>query len=80
LTLNALQQDYSHYIRVTNVALFNAIVAVAERKGRDTEIMTSRRYGYYELRTSNVALWRELYLYGQMIAQSQDEFIEAGED
>ena len=78
--MHAYQQEYPHYVRVTNVALFNAIVAVAERKGLDSEIKTSRRYGFYELRTSNVDLWRELYLYGQMIAQSQDEFFEAGED
>jgi hypothetical protein len=33
----------------------------------------------YVLRTSDYTLWKDLFLYGQMMAQSQGEWIEAGE-
>lgn len=67
-----------YYIRVTNVRLFNALVASAE-KTEANDIEASRDGGYYVLRTNNQYVWRELYLYGQMLAQAQGESIEAGE-
>ncbi|KAB2906248.1 MAG: hypothetical protein KJ064_27895 [Anaerolineae bacterium] len=78
--MNARQPEFlKYYIRMTNVALFNAIVASAE-KSEAHDIETQREGGYYVLRTNNQFVWRELYLYGQVLAQAQDEFIEAGEN
>lgn len=71
-------QFLKYYVRVTNVRIFNAIVASAEETDvRDLD--TRRESGYYILRTNDALLWRELYLYGQVLAQAQGEFIEAGE-
>ncbi|NJL94239.1 MAG: hypothetical protein HC915_11200 [Anaerolineae bacterium] len=67
-----------YYIRVTNVRLFDLLVEAAEKTGvRDLE--ASREQGYYILRTNNQFLWKDIFLYGQMLAQAQDDFIEAGE-
>jgi hypothetical protein len=74
------QPWYRYFIRVTNVEVFNLIFAAVERLASEEEVQTARRYGYYELRTANAELWREIYLYGQIIAQHLDEYIEAGED
>jgi hypothetical protein len=63
---------------VTNVKLFNALVASAE-KSEAHDIETTREGGYYVLRTNNQFVWKELFLYGQMLAQAQDEWIEAGD-
>lgn len=79
LILNA-QLHHPYYIRVTNVDLFNLIVAEAEKHDIAEEFGATRQQGYYELRTSNSNLWHELVLYGQMLAQLQAEFIETGED
>lgn len=68
----------SYFIRVTNVGIFNALVEAAERLS-DSNFAAHRQRGYYELVTSSAALWRELYLYGQMLAQAQDEEIDGGE-
>ncbi len=70
-----------YFIRVTNVALFNTLVKAAERMASEKSFSFSaeRRGGYYELQTNNSALWQELYLYGQMLAQAGDENIEGGE-
>ncbi|MBN1681839.1 MAG: hypothetical protein JW966_16280 [Anaerolineae bacterium] len=71
----------SYFIRVTNVGIFNALVAAAEKAAaRHATIFDARRRGgFYILSTTNQALWRELYLYGQMLAQAQDENIDGGE-
>lgn len=75
------QRRYPYYIRVISVALFNLVVASAERHAAGGDrIQTARRNGYYEMRTHDHDLWQDVYLYGQMIAQAQDDFIEAGED
>jgi hypothetical protein len=72
------QPFLKYYIRVTNVKLFDAIVKSAEvSEARDID--ARREYGYYVLRTNDPHVWRELYLYGQMLAQAQDEYIAAGE-
>jgi hypothetical protein len=70
-----------YFIRVTNVGIFNALVEAAEKAAakHSAEFEARRRQGYYELVTANVALWQELYLYGQMLAQAQDEHIDGGE-
>ena len=72
----------TYFIRVTNVGLFNAIVRAAEKaaSGSGTTFDARRVHGYYELVTDGAALWQELYLYGQMLAQAQDENIEGGEE
>lgn len=72
-------QFLKYYIRLTNVNLFNAIVASAE-KSEASDIEANREGGFYVLRTNNQFVWRELFLYGQMLAQAQDELIEAGEN
>lgn len=67
-----------YYIRVTNVKLFDALVASAE-KSTINDFEMKREAGYYVLRTNDKYIWQELYLYGQVLAQAQGEFIEAGE-
>jgi len=71
-----------YFLRVTSVGIFNALVSSAEERaelhGAVYEARRSR--GYYELVTPSESLWRELYLYGQMLAQAQDETIEGGEE
>jgi hypothetical protein len=71
----------SYFIRLTNVGIFNALVEAAERLANDknAKFAAHRRGGYYEFVTSSAALWHELYLYGQMLAQAQDEEIDGGE-
>ena len=66
-----------YFIRVTNVGIFNAIVQSAETAAakHHASFEARRRRGYYELVTASTALWQELYLYGQMLAQAQDEHI-----
>lgn len=74
------QLHHPYYIRVTDIDLFNMIVAEAEKQDIGDAIQAARRHGYYELRTSDEGLWQELAIYGQMLAQLQSEFIETGED
>jgi len=71
-----------YFIRVTNVGIFNALVAAAEKTAaeKDAAFEAGRNRGYYELITTSAALWHELYLYGQMLAQAQDENIDGGEE
>ena len=70
-----------YFIRVTNVGIFNALVQAAERIAaeKNASFEARRRQGYYELVTASAALWHELYLYGQMLAQAQDDVIDGGE-
>lgn len=76
----ALRPEFlRYYLRVTNVKLFNALVASAE-KSEAKDLETRREGGYYIIRTNNQYVWRELFLYGQMLAQAQGEIIEAGEN
>jgi len=78
--MNSLRHEFlKYYIRVTNVKLFNAIVASAE-SSEAKDIETSREGGFYVLCTNNQFVWKELFLYGQMFAQAQGEVIEAGEN
>ncbi len=78
--MNAKQPQFlKYYIRLTNVSLFNALVASAEKSEAD-DVEANREGGYYVLRTNNQFVWRELFLYGQMLAHAQDESIEAGEN
>jgi hypothetical protein len=74
--LNTSRMRY--FIRVTNVGIFNAMIAAAEKK-EGMHFEAQRRGGYYEFATANMGLWREIYLYGQMLAQAQDENIDGGE-
>lgn len=71
-----------YFIRVTNVGVFNSLVQAAEAAvtRHKTTFDTHRQGGYYTLVTPNPALWNELYLYGQVLAQAQDEHIEGGEE
>jgi len=71
-----------YFIRVTNVGVFNALVSAAEKTAaeRNATFEARRNRGYYELVTGSAALWHELYLYGQMLAQAQDENIDGGEE
>lgn len=70
-----------YFIRVTNVGIFNALVKAAEDYAAEkSSIYEARRQGgFYEVVTSHFGLWQNLYLYGQMLAQAQDENIEGGE-
>lgn len=78
--MNAKRPEFlKYYIRVTDVSLFNALVASAEDSGV-MDIEARRVGGYYVLRTNDEILWKDLFLYGQMLAQAQGEFIEAGQD
>ena len=74
------QLHHPYYIRVTNIDLFNMIVAEAEKHDIGDALQADRRHGYYELRTTDELLWHELAIYGQMVAQLQSEFIETGEE
>ena len=69
-----------YFIRVTNVGIFNAIVKSAEGAAdrHNAKFEARRRQGYFELLTTSESLWQELYLYGQMLAQAQDEQIDGG--
>ncbi|MBI5960214.1 MAG: hypothetical protein HY866_15855 [Chloroflexi bacterium] len=71
-----------YFIRVTNVNIFNALVKAAEHlsaeKGADFD--ARRNGGFYELVTASASFWHDLYLYGQMIVQAQDEYIDGGEE
>ncbi|HEX3049777.1 MAG TPA: hypothetical protein VHP83_03915 [Aggregatilineaceae bacterium] len=69
------------FVRVTNVGIFNALVQAAEKLAaqKNQSFEAQRRGGYYEIVTHNAALWHEIYLYGQMLAQAQDENIDGGE-
>jgi|PlaIllAssembly_1097288.scaffolds.fasta_scaffold2707654_1 hypothetical protein len=78
--MNNVRKGY--FIRVTNVGIFNAMVNAADKIAADKNATfeAQRSRGYYELVTASAALWHELYLYGQMLAQAQDEYIEGGEE
>ncbi len=71
-----------YFIRVTNVGVFNSLVQAAEAAvtRHKTTFDTHRQGGYYKLVTPSATLWNELYLYGQVLAQAQDEHIEGGEE
>ena len=71
----------TYFIRVTNIGIFNALVAAAEKNAakRNAHFEARRQRGYYELVTGHAALWNELYLYAQMLAQAQDENVDGGE-
>ncbi len=71
----------NYFIRVTNVGIFNNLVKAAEKlaAAHNATFEAHRRTGFYELVTGSRALWHELYLYGQMLAQAQDENIDGGE-
>jgi hypothetical protein len=71
----------NYFIRVTNVGIFNNLVKTAEKlaAAKAATFEARRRAGFYELVTGSAALWHELYLYGQMLAQAQDEYIDGGE-
>jgi hypothetical protein len=75
-------RNTTYFIRVTNVGIFNALVAAAEKTAaeKSATFEARRNRGYYELVTGSAALWHELYLYGQMLAQAQDEDIDGGEE
>lgn len=64
------------YIRVRNVQLFNAIYAEAP----PNMVQTKHTAGTYTLYTDNALLWHELFLYGQILAQDQDAYIDGGEE
>jgi hypothetical protein len=51
---------------------------LSAEKGADFE--ARRSGGYYELVTISAEFWHDLYLYGQMIVQAQDEYIDGGEE
>jgi hypothetical protein len=70
-----------YFIRVTNVGIFNALVEAAENAAakHSADFEARRRQGYYEIVTASASLWQELYLYGQMLAQAQEENIDGGE-
>ncbi len=71
----------NYFIRVTNVGIFNNLVRAAEKLAavHAATFEARRRIGFYELVTASQTLWHELYLYGQMLAQAQDENIDGGE-
>ena len=68
------------YIQVTDIAIFNTLYAFVEDNSFVDQVTAMRRDGYYVLIMNSPRLWRELLLYGQMIAQAQDAFIDAGEE
>lgn len=77
--MNAKKHEFlKYYIRVLDIGLFNALVASAE-ESQAANFEAKRDAGYYILRTNDEILWQDLFLYGQMIAQANDFFIEAGQ-
>jgi hypothetical protein len=80
VAVNAKRPEFlKFYIRVTDVTIFNALVASAESSESD-DFNAYRDEGYFVLRTNDEFLWQDLFLYGQMVAQAQGEYIEAGQD
>lgn len=80
VAVNAKRPEFlKYFIRVTDVTIFNALVASAESSDAN-DFDAYRDEGYYVLRTNDEFLWQDLFLYGQMVAQAQGEFIEAGQD
>lgn len=67
------------YIRVTNIELFNVLYEYIEHNRLLDRFEAQRQGGYYVLTTFDSHFWRDLYLYGQMLAQDQDDYIEGGE-
>lgn len=66
-----------YYIKVTDPNLLDAMLASIDS---DTIFETQRDGSLLTLRVADQAVWESLYLYGQMLAQAQDAFIEAGQD
>jgi hypothetical protein len=80
VAVNAKRPEFlKYYIRVADVTIFNALVASAESSEANA-FDAYRDEGYFVLRTNDEILWRDLFLYGQMVAQAQGEYIEAGQD
>ena len=67
------------YIRVLDVDLFNTLYTFAKSNAWLESVRMERKDGYYLLTTANPALWHELFLYGQLLAQEQDAVIDGGE-
>jgi hypothetical protein len=65
------------YIRVTDIKLFNNLVASAEDV-EEVHFQALREGDSYVLRTNDEVLWQDLYLYGQMLAHAEGEMIEGG--
>ncbi len=59
--------------------LFNTLYAYIERTDMLDQFDAQRQSGYYILSTTDSHFWHELYLYGQLLAQDSDVFIEGGE-
>jgi hypothetical protein len=78
MTHDDMPELLKYYIKVVNVRLFDLLVEAAEQSDA-THFEARRESGYYVLRTNDEFVWKELYLYGQMLAQAQDDFIEADE-
>lgn len=77
--MNAKKPEFlRYYIRVTDPALFEALVDSANNSEAN-DIEKKREGGYLVLRTNNEFVWRELFLYGQMLAQASGATIEAGD-
>lgn len=64
------------YIRVRNIQLFNLIYAEAPPH----LVQAKHTAGVYTLYTDHEQLWHELFLYGQILAQDQDAYIDGGEE
>ncbi len=77
--MNPLDRDFlKYYIQVTDIKLFNNLVAAAE-DANGVHFEALRQGDLYILRTQDEVLWQELFLYGQMLAHAQGEWIEGGE-
>lgn len=74
------QRRGGYFLRVTDVSLFNTLYAYLERDAKHERVIATRSRGYYVLFTDDPDLWRELYLYGQLLAQAQGTWIEGGEN
>jgi hypothetical protein len=67
------------YIRVAEVDILDALYSFIEAHGIAHLVKAQRQHGYFLLTTEDAALWRDLFLYAQIIAQDQDSLIDGGE-
>jgi hypothetical protein len=65
-----------YYIRFSSVRLLDSLLAVAQQ-AKDLNVQRTEQH--FLLRTNDEALWKDLFLYGQMLANAENEQIEAGQ-
>ena len=79
LTEDQVGRIHESALRILEETGIRVEAAEAAAAKHSADFQARRRQGYYEIVTASASLWQELYLYGQMLAQAQDEHIDGGE-